>query len=780
MPGCSRRRTRFPGWARERTGGRCRLAAARGPGKLPGVTSTRLLRPRRVLLLAGLLLLVLAPLALGTRYASEQACEAARAQLPGLLGADVAIGACELAPFSGGVVLRQLEVRRRDAAPGAPPLFAAEEAAVSGASLRPSVRALELSSLRLVRPRMVVDLRAPRPTHARAPGCPLEPLKRLEVGRLAVRDGEVELLLPAERAVRVGGLQLSAEQRGGAADFELSARDAQVSPGGGAAALPLSRLLLRGTFSPRDERVEFRRAEVGMDAALLSWTGAVETLCTPELALEAQLYLPLAAAARLAPLPAPVAGHAWARVSLSGPAEDPRAVVDVTATDVRLGHFVPGDFRVHARVADGRAEVDPVTVPVGEGRVLARGTLVLEEGLPFRGAAEVEGAGFGRLLERAGLAGSWVDFQAAARLQFSGRARPFELSGEGELQGERFLLAARPWNSLATAGRDILAFPRGEAGFGFRVTPERTDLARVSIRTGQGNVRGDAVIHHGARQGLEVRGAASELDFTALGHLAGIAWGGKGGGEFEVEGPWGGIRAEALLHLRDFSYWRFALGTVDGRLTWGNHVLGLREVRGQKGQSPYTGEGELSWRPGGLLARGTLGLERGRAEDVADMTAPLSQTLASLLVGSLEGGASLHVEVAGPGDRLGGTVRLGLRDATYDGRRLGTGELRFTLFDGEGYRLEPSSLSGPMGTLRAEGQSLYDGPLDYRFALEDGLLEEVLAEPGGKVHGKLTVSGKWEGDTTTPVMTAWITSPALEVAGRALGAMHLEARMAGR
>ncbi|MBM4379314.1 MAG: translocation/assembly module TamB domain-containing protein, partial [Deltaproteobacteria bacterium] len=463
------------------------------------------------------------------------------------------------------------------------------------------------------------------------------------------------------------------------------------------------------------------------------------------------------------------------------PASAPRAVVDVTAANVRLGPFQPGDFRVHARVADGRVEVDPVTVEVGDGRVRARGALELSEGLPFRGTAEVERAGFGQLLERSGLRGAWVDFQAAARLEFKGRAHPFELGGEGELEADRFLLAARPWNALAGAGRDILTFPRGEATFGFRVTPERTDFTRIAIRTAQGNVRGEASIHHGARGGLEVRGAGTELDLTSLGQLAGVSWSGRGATEFEVEGPWGGIRSEALLHLRDFSYWRFALGTVDGRLTWGNHVLGLREVRGQKGQSPYAGEGELEWRArGGLWARGTLSLERGRAEDVVEMTAPLSETMGSLLVGSLQGGASLHVDVSGPGDRLGGTVRLGLRDATYDGRRVGTGELRFTLFDGEGYRLEPSVLVGPLGTLRAEGQSLYEGPLDYRFALEGGSLAEVLGEPDGKVRGGLTVSGKWEGDTTTPVMTAWVTSPGLEVAGRPLGAVHLETRMQGR
>ncbi|MBM4381713.1 MAG: translocation/assembly module TamB, partial [Deltaproteobacteria bacterium] len=280
------------------------------------MTPASFLRPRRLLLLAALLC-VLAPWALGTRYASEQACAAAKAQLPLLLGAEVAIGRCELEPFSGGVVLQHLQVRPLGTEAGAPPLFAAEEAALSGAWLRPEVRALELGRLRLIRPRVYLDLRRERPASARAPACPLEPLKRVEVAALSVQDASVEVLLPGERAVRVAGLQLSATQVRGDAEFELSAKGAEVVPAAGQAALPLSRLLLRGTFSPRDERVEFRRAEVGMDAALLSWTGAVETLCTPELALEAQLYLPVATAAKAVLLPTPLGGHGWARVSLS-------------------------------------------------------------------------------------------------------------------------------------------------------------------------------------------------------------------------------------------------------------------------------------------------------------------------------------------------------------------------------------------------------------------------------------------------------------------------------
>ncbi|MEN9798056.1 MAG: hypothetical protein RL653_1752, partial [Pseudomonadota bacterium] len=148
----------------------------------------RSFRWRRFVVLGGLLLLAATPLALRTRFAWDQACRAARARLPELLDADVEIGACELEPLSGGARLKEIRVRPRNAGPGAPPLLEADEASVSVTAVRPGLRTVELGQVRLLRPRLVLDLSRPRPPRDGAPGCGLEPLKRVEVETLEVRD----------------------------------------------------------------------------------------------------------------------------------------------------------------------------------------------------------------------------------------------------------------------------------------------------------------------------------------------------------------------------------------------------------------------------------------------------------------------------------------------------------------------------------------------------------------------------------------------------------------
>ena len=167
-------------------------------------------RRRRVL---GLLLVLavvggLAFLAVGrSSFAWDRTCTLARRQLPGLLGADVGLGRCEVDPTGRTVRIYGLSA----GAPGNErPVFSADEVEITVAGVQPLSARLELERVRIIRPRIWLDLSHPSPA-APSGGCPLRLLERVLVDTLEVRGAEVRVALPAGPAGRRGrgGAQLA-------------------------------------------------------------------------------------------------------------------------------------------------------------------------------------------------------------------------------------------------------------------------------------------------------------------------------------------------------------------------------------------------------------------------------------------------------------------------------------------------------------------------------------------------------------------------------------------
>src|SRR6185295_5583598 len=120
---------------------------------------------RRRLLAVGLFLALLAGgltfLAVGrSRFAWDQACTLARRQLPGLLGADVGLGRCEVDPAGRTVRIYGLSATAPD---GDRPTFSADELEITVAGVQPLSGRLELDRVRVIRPRIWLDLTRPRP-----------------------------------------------------------------------------------------------------------------------------------------------------------------------------------------------------------------------------------------------------------------------------------------------------------------------------------------------------------------------------------------------------------------------------------------------------------------------------------------------------------------------------------------------------------------------------------------------------------------------------------------
>ncbi|MCI0669885.1 MAG: translocation/assembly module TamB [Myxococcaceae bacterium] len=742
------------------------------------MTPSRRLKPRHVLLV-GLLLLVAAVAVLRTRMAAEGACTLARRHLPELLGLEVGIGSCAVDPLTQEVQLRGLSLFR----PGeTTPILAVDAAEVRLPAVQPWFGGVRLERVRLDRPRLTLDLSRPSadPGHA-SDVCPLDVLRRLEVGRLEVKGARVSAVLPGGAHVEVEGLEVAWHARRDGTELQLRAPRGAVRALAAGETLALHQLAVEGVLSVEDGTLQLSRAEVALDEALLSVVGRVEKLCQPTAALDGQLYLPLPAVGRAAGWGLPLGGHAWTRFTLTGPLDAPEVRADLSAHALKAGPYAPGDFTARLSLSGRKLKVDALTFKAGTGDVRVDGTLELTRSLPARLSVSTREASFARVLERAGLPGAWVDFPATAQATLSGTFLPApQLTGEVSLRSGRFVLATRAFDAPAAEGRDILTFAQGDLTAGVRLHHDRAEFTGVQLSSGGTKARGEVTLFYAPERGLVAEGTA-DLALGDFGAIAELPWKGRGGARFSVRGPYGDVKAEADLSLRDFELWDFALGVVQGKLAFADDVLRFPGLTGQKGRTQYFGDAQLSFR-GPSTVHLQLSLPGGRAEDLVDVLAPQHRAIAAFQ-GELTGMVEGRVGLTGPFSRFGGEVALSLKDTRLRGRRMGDGAVAMHFEDGHALVLDSARLEGVLGRTFAEGRWDFESnALDYRFRGDALSLAEVWgaedAQASG-ITGTLALEGKVAGDTDTPLVTGSLRAPRVTFAGRDLGALTLEGRVVG-
>lgn len=733
--------------------------------------------------LLGLLLVMAGALAaLRSPVTWEVACTLARRHLPDVLGLDVGIGQCELDPLGQKVIVRGVSLFL----PGADtPLFAADMAEVQLGIVRPPFNQLHLDLLRVQRPRVALDLSQPSEPkpEPEAASCPLEVLERVRISRVALTEAEVRLALPGGGRVDVSELDVGWSERWGVAELDVEARRGTVRPGAGQPELVLGRLAFSGGLDVDEQLLEVHRAEVALEEVQVNLSGRIEKLCAPSLALDAQVFLPLRALSQAKLLPRPATGHLWARFAVNGPPAAPNVSAEVSASGLGYDNqFGPTNLTARAFYSGDRVRVEDLVLPVGAGRVRLNGSLRLTAGLPLEVDVATENASLGRILDKAGVKGSWVDFPATVGARLSGTLLPRpNLGGEVDLRTGRFVLATRPYDAPEAEGLTILTFERAHATTYFKLLPDRVNFGNVEVEAGRSRVHGGDVTLYFDGRGLEVHGEA-DLELSDFGHIAELEWSGRGPARFSVVGPYADVKVDASVSFRDFTFWGFGLGVVQGKVTYEDFVLGFPTVTGQKGRTQYYGKGALTFGRS-LLARAEVTVPHGRTEDMVDVLAGLHPSIA-VLQGTLAGTTSGRVEIDSPVDRLEGLVAFDFKDTTYYGRRMGDGSGRLRFADGKAMVLERSVLEGPLGRTWVEGTWKWtDGSLDYQFGGDNLSLAEVVgpefAARAG-VRGTLSLTGRVEGDNETPIVVAELRSPRVTFADRNLGELGLQARMVGR
>ncbi|WP_407741749.1 translocation/assembly module TamB domain-containing protein [Hyalangium sp.] len=717
--------------------------------------------------------------ALRTPTAWDTACTLARRNLPELLHLEVGIGQCELDPLGQKVILRGVSLF----APGTDtPVFAADLAEVQFGLTRPFSGKLSLDLVRVQRPRLAVDLSKPsKGTPGEEVPCPLGPLQRLKISRLALTGAQVRVVLPGGRRVEVTDLDVGWKERWGVSEFDVEARRGVVGLGPGGAELILSRLVLSGGLDVDAQSLELSRAEVALDDVTVSVTGRVEELCRPMLALDAQVFFPLRTLTQAGVLSRPASGHVWSRVAVNGRPASPSLSVEVNANNLTYDHYGPTSLTARLQYSGERVRVEKLSVPVGNGRVDVDGTLRLTPNLPVELDVKTSDASWGRMLAQAGVRGSWVDFPATATAHVAGTLLPRpQLSGDADLRTGRFVLATKAFDAPEQKGLTLLTFEHGRVQTQVRILPDRVSFVGAQVESGRSKMSTDVTLFYEPARGLEVHGQG-ELELSDYGAVAQLPWAGRGTANVSVVGPYKDVHVEAGLSMRDFTFWGFGLGVVQGKVSYDNLVLSFPSITGQKGRTQYYGKAALTFGTS-LHAKAEVNVPQGRTEDLLDVIAGLHPNIA-VMQGTVAGLASGRVEIDSPVDRFEGLAAFDFKDTTYYGRRMGEGSMRLRFVDGKSMVLERTTLVGPLGKSWVEGTFTFAGGLDYRFGGENLSLAEMVGPEVAQrmgAHGSLSLEGSVSGNSALPIVDATLKSPHITFADRDLGAMYLVGKMTGR
>ncbi len=744
----------------------------------------RLSRRRwRQLLGAFAILLIALVLALRTERAGELVCEQLRDRLPPLVDADIQIGRCAIEPLTLSVAVSRISVVPHGSST---PLATADSASVSLRGLFPG--GVSLQDIELVKPHVTLTLPLPA-SNTPSAGCPLDTIEKVRIGKLAIRDGAFTLKLPEGRVVKLDGLSVEASLGRHDALLQVDARGGSVALGGDFGTIRLGKLAVEGSLDLLAETAELQRAELNVEGVRVNVSGIVDTLCdaNPTLDLSVQTWVPLDAVPRLGvALPEP-SGQVLARVHVTGRTDAPKVEGELQGSKVALGPFTPGDFSARAAWSGKTVVLEEFVTRIGDGDVRVSGELKLTEGLPMTARVESKDASLARALARAGITGSWVEFPVSVKGVLSGTLLPApNLGGDFDFRTGNFVLASRAFDAPPGEGSDILRFKQSVGRFRLGVNSQGVSFDDANVRVGateSSRVAATVKLWFDARKGIDVRTVASVIDFSDFGSIAGLPISGIGDARATVSVVNSDVRVDAQATMRDMKFAGYALGVVQTPIRYSGDTLSFPSIAAQKGQTQYFGDVGLSFRKDGLYTRASVQLPDGRVEDVVDLLAELSPSIATLQGGTVTGRLSALVAIDSPASQLTGVIAARLRDVELLKRRLGAGDVIARFEDGEALALEPTKLVGPQGTLALDGRWLFSGPLDFRLALEGGSLAELVDPAGASalpISGGVTAKATVTGTTDVTLINGLVGSDAVRWRGRDVGPLRLQAKATGR
>lgn len=713
---------------------------------------------------------------LRTRWAGDAICLLASERVAAATGLEVAARACRIDPFRLSVVVEGPRL-----GPAEAPLFTAAAIEARLALIQGLGGRIELVSLRLTRPRVVARLPAPSTTPR---ACPPPVLGRVDVARLDVTDGSVELGLHGGGRVAVAGLHVEAG-RAVRAGWKLgsSARPIQVTAGAdtvhlamGGRKLEVERPALEGVLALDFSEATLVRSEARIDGVTIGVQGQVKALCSPVLDLTATVEGSLA---RMVGLAGESAQDWDARLKVEARVKGTPAALELSAavdfSQLGAGGVRIGAGRGVARLAGDKVVVDRLTLPFGGGTVTARGEVKLASDVPIDATAELDNVDLAEILERLSVTGAWVTGRLTGTARVTGAIWPPRLAVGVDSRLKSFRALTGPWRQARPGDQAMVEFADGHVQVPFRITLDGLFFEKARIEVGRGAVEVDAEVFFETGRGFQAR-AAGEVDLAPLGHIAGLPMAGRGTVSARVSAaPYGLPHAEAHVKLDHFRFLEVDLGSVQGELVHAaDRVLRFANLEGRRGASHYRGWLAVDLGAAPVRLTGSRFTASGRVRDYLDAVAdwlPSSRALRPIVDGRIE---EMTVSAAGPAATPDVQFEGRFGPSEVLGRKFDGGRTSGTILQASSVRFDRLELTSGPGTVSATGTWEFKPPQPWALTLSAaGLPAATLALPGGgwagSISGNATLAGSWE----QPLARFGLNGDALALRGVSLGTIQL-------
>ncbi|HEY6006679.1 MAG TPA: translocation/assembly module TamB, partial [Anaeromyxobacter sp.] len=669
------------------------------------------------------------------------------------------------------------------------PLLEADEVSARLAPIQALGGRIQLARLRAVRPRITARIGE---AGGAAGACPPPALDQVDVQRLEVEGGALDLALPHGTRLSVNRIDISS--RPVAPSFRAFATQARRTR----VELALAGVRFEGAgrpFSaPRiaadvEVALDLSWASVaGLDAEVdgvrLSVRGRVERLCAPVLDLVATASGPFREVLGLARIAegADAVGRVVAEARITGPAAAPRVSGALRLEKTRVGFFTPGDVRAEVRLVPGAIAVDRLDWPYGGGRVTGKGSVGYR--LPVRLDADVDLAGvdLAEILERLGVGGSWVTVKLDGKGRVGGTLSPPAVAGTFSGDFRELRVLTRSWRAAPASERGVVEVKRGRIATGIRVSEHEIAFDAARVTAGRGTSEADAVARFSSAGGFSVRWRG-QVDLDAMGRVASIPWAGLA----EVDGtiaaaPYANPRIVARgTRVEGFRFEEVDLGSAAADLFYGpDFVLRIQDGQGVKGQSRYTGEAavDLGAAPPRLLSS-SFGA-KGRIEDLLEVVRDFIPAT-RILRGRLTGEAEVSGTATGPAGRIDAAFEGRLGAGTLLGRAFDSGRASGTLVGGAEARLDRAELRRGPGTVRWQGKWGLAPPIPWDLEVSfAGFPVEALELPGGAWAGSASGSAVLKGSFEVPDVRFAANGVGVSVRGFGLGSIQLGGTILGR
>lgn len=723
-------------------------------------------------------------LVLRTSWAGQRICDLAAARAEAASGLPLAFRACRIEPLALELEADGVRLGSAEA-----PLLVADLVAARLAPIQALGGRIQLSQLRAVRPRLVARVGG----GAGARACPPPLLEKVEVQRLEVEAGSLDLALPGGLRVAIDRVDVTSRPAARTlralaspvrrARVDLSLAGARLDGVGG------SPFLVSRLATDLEVALDLSSALVaGLDGVVggvrVSAKGRIDDLCAPVLDLAANAAGPLRDVLALARIArdADASGEVQAEARVSGPVAGPQISGTLALEKARVAWFTPGDLRASVKLVPGAIAVERLDWPYGGGRVSARGTVGYRLPVPIDADVELDGVDLAEILERVSVAGSWVTVKLDGKGRVGGTLSPPAVAGTvaGSFRDLRAL--TRSWRAAPASERGVIEVKRGSLSTGIRVDAEQLAFDAARISAGRGTSEVDAVARFASAGGFSLRWRG-QVDLDAMGRVAGIPMAGLA----QVDGtiaaaPYGNPRIVARgTRVEGFRFDDLDLGNATADLLYGpDFLLRIQDGQGVKGQSRYRGEGVIDLEPVPARVVSSRFEAKGRVEDLLEAVRDYVPST-RMLRGRMFGDVEVSGTASGPAGLLDGTFEGRLGTGTLFGRAFDSGRASGTLHGGVEARLERAELRRGAGSVRWQGRWGFLPPIPWDLEVAfAGLPMEALGLPGGGWAGSASGTAVLRGSFEEPDVRLAANGDDVSVRGVGLGTVQVGGTVKGR